>query len=138
MIIIFGRRKAYQNIESVIAHGVEIRGDVISQGSLRIDGMVDGKLNIKGDVILGEKGRIRGEIKVDNIIIAGRVEGSIVASSRFELTNSGYMKGDITCGVLTIEEGGVLDGNMHMVGHVSKPDIETRQASKPQPENKAY
>lgn len=138
MIIIFGRKKAYQNIESVIAQGVEIKGDIISQGSLRIDGAVDGKLNIKGDVILGEKGRIKGEVKVENLIVAGRVEGNVVASGRFELTSNGYMKGDVTCNIITIEEGGVLDGSSRMVGHISKPDFESRQSAKRQQEEKEY
>lgn len=135
VIIIFGRKKAYQDIESVIANGVEIKGDIISQGSLRIDGGVDGKLNVKGDIILGEKGRIKGEIKVDNFIVAGRVEGNVLASGRFEITANGYFKGDVTCSILTIEEGGILDGSSRMVGHVSKPDSESRQAAKRQPEN---
>lgn len=138
VIIIFGRRKAYQNIESIMAQGVEIKGDIISQGSLRIDGAVDGKLNIKGDVILGEKGRIKGEIKVDNLIVSGRVEGNVVASGRFEITANGYMKGDVTCNILTIEEGGVLDGSSRMIGHISKPEQENRQSLKKTPENKTY
>lgn len=136
--IIFGRKKAYQDIESVIAHGVEIKGDIISQGSLRIDGGVDGKLNIKGDVILGEKGRIKGEVKVDNLIVAGRVEGNVVASGRFEITANGYFKGEVTCSILTIEEGGILDGSSRMVGQVTKPDFEARQTAKRQQENKTY
>ncbi|MGE5391785.1 MAG: bactofilin family protein [Deltaproteobacteria bacterium] len=138
MISIFGRKKAYQDIESVIAQGVEIKGEIISQGSLRIDGGVDGKLNVKGDIILGEKGRIKGEIKVDNLIVAGRVEGNVVASGRFEIAANGYFKGDVTCSILTIEEGGVLDGNSRMVGHISKPDFESRQSAKRQQENKTY
>ena len=136
--IIFGRKKAYQDIESVIAHGVEIKGDIISQGSLRIDGGVVGKLNIKGDVILGEKGRIKGEVKVDNLIVAGRVEGNVVASGRFEITANGYFKGEVTCSILTIEEGGILDGSSRMVGQVTKPDFEARQTAKRQQENKTY
>lgn len=137
VIIIFGRKKAYQNIESVIAQGIEIKGDIISQGSIRIDGAVDGKLSIKGDVILGEKGRIKGEIKVDNLIVAGRVEGNVVASGRFEITANGYMKGDVTCNILTIEEGGVLDGSSRMIGQMGKADYENRQSSKKPTENKA-
>jgi len=139
VIIIFGRKKAYQDIESIIAQGVEIKGDIISQGSLRIDGAVEGKLNIKGDVVLGEKGRIKGEVKVDNLIVAGRVEGNVVASGRFEISANGYMKGDVTCSIMTIEEGGVLDGSSRMVGgHTSKPDFEARALAKKQPESNGY
>jgi len=49
------------------------------------------------------------------------------------------MKGDVTCSIMTIEEGGVLDGSSRMVGgHTSKPDFEARALAKKQPESNGY
>ena len=53
------RAREYANIESVISEGVEIKGDITSQSSVRLDGKVDGKIQIKGDLIVGE-GYIKG------------------------------------------------------------------------------
>ncbi|MGR6837277.1 bactofilin family protein [Syntrophomonas erecta] len=110
------RRKEpnYQNIESLISQGMEIKGDVISQGSLRIDGSVDGKLNIKGDLMVGEKGRIKGEVQVKNLILAGRIEGNVLVSGRLEITATGALHGDVSCDIMIIEEGGLLDGTSKM------------------------
>lgn len=110
------RRKEpnYQNIESLISQGMEIKGDVISQGSLRIDGSVDGKLNIKGDLMVGEKGRIKGEVQVKNLILAGRIEGNVLVSGRLEITSTGALHGDVSCDIMIIEEGGLLDGTSKM------------------------
>jgi cytoskeletal protein CcmA (bactofilin family) len=108
------KQRSFQNIESLISPGVEIKGDIISQGSVRIDGQVEGNLDIKGDLILGEKGKIKGEVKAENIIIAGKLEGRAIAGTRFEIAATGVIAGDITTTTLIIDEGGLLNGNSHM------------------------
>lgn len=106
--------RSFQNIESLISSGVEIKGDINSQGSIRIDGQVEGNINIKGDLILGEKGKIKGEVKAENIIIAGKLEGRATAGTRFEIAATGSITGDINATTLIIDEGGTLDGNSRM------------------------
>jgi cytoskeletal protein CcmA (bactofilin family) len=120
------RRKArtYENIASVIAEGVDIKGDINAQNSMRIDGSVEGKLNIKGDLVVGERGRIKGEVKVANIILAGKVEGNVAATGRLEITATGNMNGDISCSIMTIEEGGILEGSSRMSRQKEKPEAE--------------
>lgn len=116
------RDNNYQNIESIISTGVEIKGEINSKGSIRIDGNVEGKINVQGDVILGEKGHIKGEIKAENMILAGKVEGNINTKGRLEISSTGVLLGDIMCSVLTIEEGGILDGNTKMAKTSEKSD----------------
>lgn len=106
--------RSFQNIESLISSGVEIKGDITSQGSIRIDGYVEGNLNIKGDLILGEKGKLKGEVKAQNIMIAGRLEGKAGAGARLEIAATGVIIGDINAVTLIIDEGGVMDGNSRM------------------------
>ncbi|HHV16867.1 MAG TPA: polymer-forming cytoskeletal protein [Gelria sp.] len=108
------KRRSFQNIESLISPGVEIKGDISSQGSIRIDGYVEGNLNIKGDLILGDKGKIKGEVKAENIIIAGKIEGTATAGTRLEIAATGTIVGDINATTLIIEEGGLLDGTSRM------------------------
>lgn len=108
------KQRSFQNIESIISPGVEIKGNIASQGSIRIDGYVEGNLNIKGDLILGEKGKIKGEVKAENIIVAGKVEGRATAGTRLEIAATGSITGDINATTLIIDEGGLLDGNSRM------------------------
>lgn len=104
----------YPNIESLISQGVEIKGEINSPGSIRIDGRVEGKLFIKGDLIVGEKGYIKGEVNADNLILAGKIEGNIDAKGRFEIKSTGTMSGDASCSIISIEEGAYLDGTSRM------------------------
>lgn len=108
------KERKFENIESLISPGVEIKGDIKSEGSIRIDGNVEGNLNIKGDLILGEKGKIKGEVRAENILVAGKLEGKASAGSRFEIATTGVIVGDISAGALIIDEGGLLDGNTRM------------------------
>lgn len=105
---------AYENIETLISEGVEIKGDITAQGSIRVDGNVSGKLNIKGDMVLGAKGKVKGEVTAQNLIIAGLIEGNVIIRERFEISATGRMNGDVQCNIITIEEGGILDGTSKM------------------------
>jgi len=124
------RAREYANIESVISEGVEIKGDITSQSSVRLDGKVDGKIQIKGDLIVGEKGYIKGEVKATNLMLAGKIEGNAAALGRFEITAVGKMFGDVTCNLLTIEEGGQLDGTTKMLRDKDKPELDRAKISK--------
>lgn len=108
------KEKKYQNIESLISQGTEIKGKIIAQGSIRVDGIIDGEIDVKGDLIVGEKGMIKGEIKVENITLGGTIEGNVQARGRFEITSTGIMNGDVVSSIISIDEGAVLDGTSKM------------------------
>ncbi|HBK52645.1 bactofilin family protein [Syntrophomonas wolfei] len=112
-----------QNIESLISHGVQVKGEIRSSSSIRIDGNVEGKVEVKGDLIVGEKGKIKGEILVDNLILAGRIEGNIEARGRLEITATGSIMGDASCSLISIEEGGFIDGTSKMIRPQEKAEM---------------
>jgi len=120
---VWKKHQRNDNIKSFIAEGVEIRGQIQSKGSLRVDGSIDGGMDIQGDLIIGATGILKGELKAVNIILAGKLEGNLVASGKLEITSTGKIKGDVQCSVFTIEEGGIMDGNSRMSGN--KIDGET-------------
>lgn len=117
------RDRQIQGIESLISQGVEIKGQIFAQGSMRIDGRIEGQLDIKGDLLIGEKGQVKGGVKAENIVLGGKIEGDVQARGRFELTSSGMMNGDVACATITVEEGGLLNGNFKMIKN--NPDNRT-------------
>ncbi|MEA1961550.1 MAG: polymer-forming cytoskeletal protein [Bacillota bacterium] len=108
------KKEDNQNIKSFIAEGVEIQGKMHSNGSLRIDGTVDGEIDVKGELFVGNTGKIKGEVKVDNVTMAGKLEGNLAATGKIEITSTGQVFGDIRCSVITIDEGGILEGTSSM------------------------
>ncbi|MGE5372945.1 MAG: bactofilin family protein [Solirubrobacterales bacterium] len=113
----FGKSKApnYDNIETIIAGLVVIKGEVKAAGSMRIDGEIDGSLDLKGNLVIGERGRVKGDIAVENVLVAGTVEGNILARGRTEITVTGSVVGDVEAGTFVVEEGGRFQGYCKMV-----------------------
>lgn len=110
-----GRNKpTFDNIQTFIADGVMIRGDIISPASLRIDGQVDGQIIAQGEVVVGETGRVKGNIASRNLLIAGHVEGNITSQGRIEITPAGKLLGDVECDTFIVKEGGKFLGHCQM------------------------
>lgn len=107
---------------NIIANGTTIKGDVLSSGDMRIDGTLQGNLQIKGRLIIGETGRIIGEIDCKNSEISGTIEGKIVVSELLTLKLSAKIMGDIITSKLAIEPGAVFTGTCNMGGNRQKND----------------
>ncbi len=98
---------------SVVADGMLVKGDLISEGELYFNGVVEGSLTARR-IILGEHGKVAGSIKADVIEIYGSVVGEIVARI-VKLGTSAQVKGNITQENITIEAGANLDGHCRRV-----------------------
>jgi cytoskeletal protein CcmA (bactofilin family) len=113
---------------TIISNGVKIEGKVNSTGSIRVDGTLTGDLNAKGNVTVGEQGKINGEIVANIVTIGGNVVGTVNAKEKLVLETKCVLKGDIITKVLVIEAGAKFDGksNMGDIREVSSPTIATR------------
>ncbi len=94
--------------------GVELKGDISFEGSGRLDGKVDGKIKVKGSLILGEGAQIFSEIEGGTIIIGGQVTGKIVAHKKVELLSTSVVNCEIITPALVIEEGAQFNGSSRM------------------------
>ncbi|HLP71300.1 MAG TPA: polymer-forming cytoskeletal protein [Bacteroidales bacterium] len=99
---------------NLISSGTEITGDINSSGDIRIDGTVTGTLNIKGKVVIGPTGKIKGEVICKNSEISGVIEGRISVSQLLNLKASSRILGDISTSKLSIEPGAKFSGNCKM------------------------
>ena len=110
---------------TIISNGVKIEGKVTSAGSIRVDGTLQGDLNARGNVTVGEQGNINGEIIANIVTIGGNVVGTVNAKEKLILETKCVLKGDIITKVLVIEAGAKFDGksNMGDVREASRPNI---------------
>ncbi len=116
-------------IASVIGQGTVVNGDINSESSIRIEGEVIGKINSKDTVIIHNNGKVKAEIRAQQVIISGEVQGNIYATERLEITASGKVIGDITAPRVSIAEGVVFEGKCTMKPPTSVP-------SSPNPQQK--
>lgn len=90
--------------------------------NLRINGSFEGKLDTKGNLTISETAVVKAEIKGENIVVAGRVYGDIIAERELKLVPPAHITGNITTPRLSILDGAVLDGECHMTAPGDNPD----------------
>lgn len=93
-----------------------MQGSLIFQEpvNLRISGRFEGTLETRGELTVGEKAQVRADIHGENIIIAGRVEGKVVAKRFLKIIAPAVVKGEISTPVLQVEPGAQLQGMIQM------------------------
>ncbi len=117
-------------LNTVVGKGSVLEGSFEVTDSIRVDGILRGKLISSGALIVGTSGEIEAEpIHVKDAIVAGRVRGTLHASRMVKLESSAIVVGDITAQVLVIEEGAVLHGVCDTGGNAMVvSDINAKQA----------
>ncbi len=114
-----------KEIRTILGEDALFEGVLSFDGAVRIDGKLKGEIISKGTLLVGEKSVIEADIKVDSIIIGGKVLGNIIATSRMEMLSNSEISGNIQTPFLKIEEGAIFLGACKM----HKPDYETKSIS---------
>ena len=107
--------KGSRKLETMIGDGTHVEGHLSVKGTIRIDGSIEGDLNADW-VVVGENGKIVGNIRSRGVVVGGSVEGNIEAKETVELMGKASMTGEIHAPKLAIAEGAVFDGRSRMKG----------------------
>ena len=108
------KRSSGKEINAFLGHDTEFVGKLVFTEAVRLDGKFSGEIYSNGNLIIGESAVIDAEIKVDTVIISGRVNGNVEAKSRVEINAPGKIFGNIRSPVLIINEGVIFEGNCQM------------------------
>ena len=108
--------KPQTRIDSLIGEGTIIEGNVIFSGGLRVDGRVKGNVQTSDDqpstLVLSERARIEGEIRVSHAVVNGTVVGPVFAAEYVELQAKSNVTGDVHYRTLEIQLGAVVQGRL--------------------------
>jgi cytoskeletal protein CcmA (bactofilin family) len=111
----YNENEISSNNINLIGNGTEITGDITCGGDLRIDGILTGNISAKGKIVVGETGRIKGEVSCKNSDISGVIEGKLTVAELLDLKSTSRVIGDITTSKLAIEPGSKFIGYCDMV-----------------------
>lgn len=109
----FGKKAALA-MTTIIGKGTIVNGELITEGSARIDGIVEGNVTIPGDLIIGSTGKVNGDIKAQSAVIGGEVNGDVSAPDKVELTATAKVLGDLFTKAIVIDEHAVFQGKCDM------------------------
>lgn len=99
---------------SVIANGMRILGDVESNGTIKVEGVIEGAVRGARQVLLGKSGVVHGDIHAGDAVLGGKVVGAVVASERVEIQGTASVEGDIHTKSIVVYEGGSINGAVRM------------------------
>ena len=120
---------------SLIGPGTNIVGDLTTEGTVRVEGRVEGTVRAGKTVIIGTTGEVVGDVLTQDAVIGGRVRGTVVAESRLELQSTCDIEGNIRARTqhLKMEEGARFNGQIHMLDGSEAPALLPSRVDLPAP-----
>jgi cytoskeletal protein CcmA (bactofilin family) len=100
---------------TILTSGCHFSGKLYCRGASRVGGRIEGQVVSEGLLIIEEEAIITAEIKAEEVIIQGRVEGKLQATGRVELASTSFFTGDISTPVLVVREGAQFNGHSAMI-----------------------
>jgi len=122
--------------ETILGAGSTLKGELRCQGNVRLDGTFEGTLEVDGNVLVGETGKITADINAKNVSIAGAVRGD-VSGKKVQLLRTARVWGDITASAISTEEGAFIEGKINMVTHEAAQEFDAAGIPLPDQETPA-
>ncbi len=112
-----GQDGAANQAEDVIAFvgkGVEFKGTITYNGTVRIDGHLDGEIHTDGTLLVGEEAVLTAKVSAGTVISKGKITGDIAAKEKVRLLSPAILNGSVKSPTLSMEEGVLFNGTIEM------------------------
>jgi cytoskeletal protein CcmA (bactofilin family) len=103
-------------LDTVVGQGTEVKGDFRVSGCLRLDGRLEGTVELTESLTTGPASFLKGEVRCRDAVVAGQIEGNVSATESVELQTGARVVGNITCKGLVIQRDCLFQGNCTMTG----------------------
>ena len=102
------------DVSAFVGEGVEFKGVISYEGTVRIDGQLEGEIYSQGTLIIGQGAVIDAKVEAGTIVCQGHIVGNIVAKERIQLLAPAVMNGSVMTPSLSMEEGVLFNGTCKM------------------------
>jgi cytoskeletal protein CcmA (bactofilin family) len=119
-----------EGVISIIGPGMRVVGDCETEGTLRIEGTVEGTVRAGKAIVVGKDGVVEGDLITQDAVIGGRISGTVVAESRLELQATCVIDGEIRARRIKLDEGGKVNGKVQ-TGDVTMPARTSKLSGQP-------
>ena len=110
---------------SRIENTTSLKGEIISSGDFRVDGILEGSIKIKGKIVVGKEGLIDGSVSCESADIEGKLKGKINVTGSFNLRSTAIVEGEVAMGKLIVESGASLNAKCKMKNEELLDDVKT-------------
>jgi cytoskeletal protein CcmA (bactofilin family) len=117
------------NGTTLISAGTQLKGDISSNGDLRIDGTINGNIHSAAKIVIGASGVVEGDITGNQADIVGKVSGNIRAKELLQLRGESVVTGNLYAGKLQVEPSATFNGQCHMGANIVEMNNNEQQAA---------
>src|SRR5438876_2931758 len=115
-------RAGEDEVIAFVGHGVEFKGVITYNGTVRIDGRLEGEIHTEGVLVVGEDAVLSAQITAGTVISRGKITGDIVAAGKVRLQAPAVLNGSVKAPLLSIEEGVLFNGSLEMA-KAEQPEV---------------
>ena len=112
--------RSAETLNGFVDSGCTIKGELEFSNSFRVDGLVEGSVRSRSELVIGEDGTVEGEIDVARCLVGGQVRGTIKASEKVVLHTTAKVFGEIHAPAVVMEDGAFLEGKVDMSAGLPK------------------
>ena len=114
-----------ESVSAFVGKGVEFKGAITYNGTVQIDGVLDGEIHTDGVLLVGEEAVITAKVTAGTIVCEGKITGEILAKEKIKLRAPAVVSGGVKTPTLSIEEGVLINGTLEMTQGVREVQRET-------------
>lgn len=108
------RAETGEDVSAFVGKGVDFKGTISYQGTVRIDGSLDGEIQTEGVLLIGEEAVLKAKITAGTVVCKGKITGDIIAKEKIKLRAPAVVSGGVKTPMLSIEEGVIFNGTLEM------------------------
>ncbi|MDR3642436.1 MAG: polymer-forming cytoskeletal protein [Candidatus Doudnabacteria bacterium] len=109
--------------ETVVGPSVKIQGDLNSEGNIKIEGQVSGKVKTSQSVFVIPGAKINADILAGNAVVGGEIQGNLKITGHLILQSTAKIIGDINCQIFRVEDGAQFSGKCSMGQNGVQPPV---------------
>jgi len=103
-----------EDVIAFVGKGVEFKGTITYNGTVRIDGHLDGEIHTDGTLLVGEEAVLTAKVSAGTVISKGKITGDIAAKEKVRLLSPAILNGSVKAPTLSMEEGVLFNGTIEM------------------------
>ena len=112
-----------------VAASTTIVGTVTGKGSYVFCGTVEGDCDIDGPLTLAAGGRWKGTLKATDIVVAGVVEGDVIAKQRVEILGTARITGSLAGNSIAVAEGAIIAGEIKVTSGAAPTTFQEKRTA---------
>lgn len=111
------RSEKFKDAETIIGASIKVKGNFQGQGSIIIEGMLEGSLKTAANLFIGDQAKVVANIEAKDALINGEVSGNVKAKGYLSIGRTAKIFGDLQYGEISIEKGASINGQLLLLGN---------------------